>query len=987
MSSSSRTSRPPSRTGSATITTTTTTGHGSLRDRPPSALSTTRSISSYSSATTATATAASTVPKTPKPPSTRLGGLAERDIQKITSSIRTAAKTTGTTTSSTTSANHHHRSRTTSDNHQSANDSFSKEPAPPGSFVAENSSFSRAPLNSRLPPISPHRVTIAKRTNAHATAGPSGSRKTSSKSRQTDDSFEQVDENELLYSSNESPGDEGDEDNEEAELERSIREVRERKREGLDKEPLEGLSGDLQEALIVEDLLFVLMGIEGQYIEYDPEYNPEDEFERAQGAQFVIDSQLDAWIASAVARFLPIATYYTSIHVFVEKYSDLESGAINHALCAAIREILKDYLVLLAQIEHEFMTSPTFTLQKLWFYLHPTLHRLSLLHALTSDLVKLSNPVDDDDDSDSNESSSDDSSLDEGMKGILGDLKGAAAGIRAASWDRRPEGIAKGGEVLAVLSSKLEQMGGDPTARQLYETLLLRASQPYVAILLGWITAGELNDQWDEFIVREDKSISKGSLEMDFTDEYWERRYTLRDKGVKSNVAAGKRIAGEPDAHRALGLAGGAVLPSFLVPYKGKILLAGKFLNVIRECGIEVTLGNEVSLVPGGQAGEELIAMDDEAFFKRIEAAYSYANETLLKLLLEDQDLLHRLKSIKQYFFFEQGNAITFFLDIARHEFAKKKKFARLATLQSLLDFAVRSTTSSSADPYKDDLTVHLHSSTLNNWLVKVNNVDGNIRQRGLDDENDAFEDGLRSTEEKEDPELRTSDAFTFDYRVRFPLNLVISKRLLVRYQLIFRFLLQLKLLERSFLDTWTDHTKQKNWRQRSEFPQAEKFKTRVYAMRLRMLALAQQLFGFAVSEVLEPNWRKLEAKLEKVKTVDQLLRDHVDFLDTSMNNLLLTSDEKTLQNFNRLIRVCFMFNSHCAGFSKALQIATRSSREKGVWDHVSFAKMWDNLSKFEVNFNHHLKQYLEMVSYTATREGADLLPLQVRLSYLQQNQ
>lgn len=33
-------------------------------------------------------------------------------------------------------------------------------------------------------------------------------------------------------------------------------------------------------------------GIEGQYIEYDPAYEPEDDFERLQGAQFVIDSQL-----------------------------------------------------------------------------------------------------------------------------------------------------------------------------------------------------------------------------------------------------------------------------------------------------------------------------------------------------------------------------------------------------------------------------------------------------------------------------------------------------------------------------------------------------------------------------------------------------------------------------------------------------------------------------------------------------------------------
>jgi gamma-tubulin complex component 2 len=54
-------------------------------------------------------------------------------------------------------------------------------------------------------------------------------------------------------------------------------------------------------------------------------------------------------------------------------------------------------------------------------------------------------------------------------------------------------------------------------------------------------------------------------------------------------------------------LSGGAVVPAFLEPWKEKILLAGKYLNVIRECGIEIEVpeGNRV------REGE-LIAMDEE---------------------------------------------------------------------------------------------------------------------------------------------------------------------------------------------------------------------------------------------------------------------------------------------------------------------------------------------------------------------------------------
>jgi gamma-tubulin complex component 2 len=58
------------------------------------------------------------------------------------------------------------------------------------------------------------------------------------------------------------------------------------------------------------------------------------------------------------------------------------------------------------------------------------------------------------------------------------------------------------------------------------------------------------------------------------------------------------------------------------------------------------------------------------------------------------------------------------------------------------------------------------------------------------------------------------------------------------------------------------------------------------------MLAFVQQVLSFAANEVLEPNWRRLEEKLGKVGTVDQLLRDHVDFLDTCLKECMLTSSK-----------------------------------------------------------------------------------------------
>jgi gamma-tubulin complex component 2 len=70
-------------------------------------------------------------------------------------------------------------------------------------------------------------------------------------------------------------------------------------------------------------------------------------------------------------------------------------------------------------------------------------------------------------------------------------------------------------------------MSGDPTAVKVYGTLLTAAGVPYVEMLRVWTTTGRLEDPYEELCVKESKFISKGILEVNYTDEYWERRYTV----------------------------------------------------------------------------------------------------------------------------------------------------------------------------------------------------------------------------------------------------------------------------------------------------------------------------------------------------------------------------------------------------------------------------------------------------------------------------
>ncbi|KAH7926608.1 hypothetical protein BV22DRAFT_1086750, partial [Leucogyrophana mollusca] len=735
---------------------------------------------------------------------------------------------------------------------------------------------------------------------------------------------------------------------------------------------LDHIPVDIQEALILEDLLCVLTGIEGTYISYHPDYSVEDD-DPLLGVRFVVSSPLDSSLRDMTERILPLGTYYTAISSFIESRSHLDFGLVNHALCAAIRDMLKDYQTLLSQLEHAFNTSPQFTLQKLWFYVHPTVHTLSLIYQLVLELATI-----DDTSTDVSSGSSEDeeeAARNEAL-GLGGaKLKAVLSEMNKGGGLNGSEGSSiaiKGGEVLAIVHDRMQNMSGDPTAHKLYSTLLRAAGVPYVSMLRVWTMTGRLEDPFEEFCVKESKFISKGILEVDYTDEYWERRYTLRDGSTLSSKRA---HTGVPPPRTVGGrLPGGACIPPLLEGWKHKILLAGKYLNVIRECGIEVHM-NQRSL------NEEELAMDDEKLYKFIEDAYTHANRTLLHLLLKDQQLIPRLRSFKRYFFLSQSSFLTHLLDLSHTELKKPAKSASIVKLQSLLDLALTTDAQGEDALFREDVKVTIAGTGLYEWLLKVINVSGVIG--GEDGENlpeGAAHEEPKKEKDKEREEKKPMlaiDALALDYQVKFPLSLVISRKTILRYQLIFRFLLHLKHVEQSLTSMWVEQ-KTSPWRRSvPNHPEFEQWRLRVALLRARMLSFVQQILAFTTFEVLEPNWRALEAKLAKVTTVDQLLRDHVDFLDTCLKECMLTS-AKLLRAYSRMIVTCSIFALYTSSFTKSANQALAAA-EAGDGDQ-GMNRRWESLKKFESNFNHWCF-HLDCVQYYASSENVSLLPLVVRLS------
>lgn len=135
--------------------------------------------------------------------------------------------------------------------------------------------------------------------------------------------------------------------------------------QSLQPRPLHELSLEAQEAVIIEDLLFVFMGFEGQYIRFAKGYNPFEERDRLSGPQWRILPGLDPSLQDLTQSMLRMASHYMALQAFVDVQSRDEFGSVNHALCASIRKLLQEYLVMVAQLETQFLSDDGFTLSTL----------------------------------------------------------------------------------------------------------------------------------------------------------------------------------------------------------------------------------------------------------------------------------------------------------------------------------------------------------------------------------------------------------------------------------------------------------------------------------------------------------------------------------------------------------------------------------------------------------------------------------------------
>ena len=243
--------------------------------------------------------------------------------------------------------------------------------------------------------------------------------------------------------------------------------------------PIGKLPVRVQEQVIIQDMLHVLQGLDGQYIKVETLKDHLD-VHRVDLPKYKIDTTLDPSLAELTARLLPLAAHRSVVWQYIEGDGGPFSsyGPVRQALCASLRREMKDLAVFIAQLEYALRTD-RLTMQQMHFHSQPYLKAMAALAEMCS---------------------------------------------------RAAQGKCRGARLLSLLHEFTSSTVGEVHA--LFSLLAAAAALPYLAMVEKWIYRGVVDDPHKEFMVEESSSIARKRLRETYNDAYWESHYTVRESCV-----------------------------------------------------------------------------------------------------------------------------------------------------------------------------------------------------------------------------------------------------------------------------------------------------------------------------------------------------------------------------------------------------------------------------------------------------------------------
>lgn len=626
-----------------------------------------------------------------------------------------------------------------------------------------------------------------------------------------------------------------------------------------------------QEALITFDLLHALLGYEGSYTRFSGRYNPNSLHDRIHGPDHKVVKHLDVSLKTITKKLLRCGKYYSGLSAFTEIYMHPLFGKVNQRLCEQIRLLLDQYRDLVISLEHSFNTNPLFSLRtmdnELTEHFSDKLRHIFEIACSVHSLTEERNPFFRD-----ATSVPDTLSLDLAGRGAKFDsfLESVKNDIRLnssadVSSDVEPSPVCRGGLTLRIIQNRIYQFKGDKLSSLFLAGIFEAVSQNYLAFLNKWLMLGDINDKFSDFFIK------KNELPKNFfysnMEKYWQELYVIRTDGLLDQFE-NKDI-------------------------QSKILLTGKYLNIIRQCTNNAPLDSLPQTLAPPAPIESLFASD---LLLKVNQYYARANSLLLKLLLEGFYLSSFLDNLHETFFLANSSKVDNYLgkklyDLSRSKSSSSAVGPTLAfnemvmtkdSAWEVMDLDDKSTFAKIEIPkilsHYETFSIdqknfyEIAEEVLNirsfnaEELVPANEVASSAIRRivtqSLQKRPDLSEtDKLAPAESFEEAVIA---GVNININLPFPLNLVLGESLVFEYQLMFKFQMMLKFSAKFIENVWVSSCSSSVWRNKNHVKPVQKLIVRSRILISRMKNFVNVMENHVSFSIIEANYQTLKTHVSK---------------------------------------------------------------------------------------------------------------------------
>ena len=657
---------------------------------------------------------------------------------------------------------------------------------------------------------------------------------------------------------------------------------------------LSTLSTNLQDKNLVDDILLTMLGLEGNYIKRVITHTNFKDFKvEFQVEPYLENPTCDPPLLSLVNLLLPISFYYNSITNFLNIHSNIETGLIGKSFCLGLKKILREYILFVNQLDcQNRIGNPNLNLQQLWWLCQPSLKLLENLHELCQKCSMI-----------------------------------------------------KGGALINIIYS-VYLHETDNQMKKMYKFLLDRSFVPYFDMLKLWTCHGYLENEheFQEFMIMCYKDYNKENVKESYLDLFWEMKFKLNNLHV----------------------------PEFLNRVAEKILFIGKSLNIIRETGkiIQCPFEKEFESFSTKEEGNKIINnkknfFDDNnningynnngnknnnlnninynnvnvniennqmifenerliQFEKLINKIYNWTNDSLRHILFKEKNLDSLLKSFKKFYLMEAGDFFTELIESAKDLFFLEKKNINFEKLKILIDNSIRMT-SINSDINKDHFNFFLSNMAISmekQYLDKYSE----ILQSNETDIKKITEkiyeiDNTQSGIDLDD--MKVYETLNLECKIDWPLNLIFSKKNIIKYKILFRHLLRMKFLEKELNDVWLITQYFKDDKLQSYIKECN-------FLRDNMLNFVKNIIYYLFNEVIEPNYISLQKNLENSSSMEDVMKYHDQFLNNCINQCLL-GNENILIQLSNMIQCISYFSKLTSKYFQNILIKEKEIHQENI--------------------------------------------------------